>query len=81
MPTWTPAVVHPTVEPTPAAPSEPAQPAPPQAKRARRTARAASRRIADPFDPADDGANCLRCGYLVEPARERRGMMTCAACG
>jgi hypothetical protein len=39
------------------------------------------RRVADPFDADDDGANCLRCGYMVEPARERRGLMTCAACG
>ena len=45
--------------------------------RTRRTAR----RIADPFDAHDDGANFLRCGYLVEPAREKRELMTCAACG
>jgi|GEM_PF-3479740 len=41
---------------------------------------APARRIADPFDPTDDGANCFRCGYLIEPARERRGLMTCADC-
>jgi hypothetical protein len=40
-----------------------------------------TRRVADPFDPSDDGANCIRCGYVVEPTRERRGVMTCAACG
>jgi hypothetical protein len=40
-----------------------------------------TRRVADPFDANDDGANCLRCGYAVEPARERRGLRTCAACG
>ncbi|WP_372623837.1 hypothetical protein [Falsiroseomonas sp.] len=39
------------------------------------------RRTADPFDPADDRANCLRCGYAIQPARERRGLTTCAACG
>ena len=39
------------------------------------------RRIADPFDPDDNGANCLRCGYAIEPARERRGLVTCAECG
>ena len=44
-------------------------------------AMAPARRIADPFDPNDDGANCLRCGYAVERARERRGLMTCAVCG
>ncbi len=42
---------------------------------------APARHIADPFDPGDDGANCLRCGYAVELARERRGLMTCGACG
>jgi hypothetical protein len=46
-----------------------------------RKPRIRSRRVADPFDPADEGANCMRCGYLVEPARERRGLMTCAGCG
>jgi hypothetical protein len=39
------------------------------------------RHVADPFDANDDGANCLRCGYAIQPARERRGLMTCAACG
>uniref|UniRef100_UPI001E36BC7C hypothetical protein n=1 Tax=Neoroseomonas rubea TaxID=2748666 RepID=UPI001E36BC7C len=39
-----------------------------------------ARPVADPFDTTDDGANCLRCGYLVEPARERRGLLTCAGC-
>jgi hypothetical protein len=40
-----------------------------------------TRRFADPFAADEDGANCLRCGYLVEPARERRGLLTCATCG
>lgn len=39
-----------------------------------------ARPIADPFNPEDDRANCLRCGYAVEPGRERRGLTTCAAC-
>ena len=38
------------------------------------------RAFADPFATEDTGANCFRCGYLVEPAREKRGLMTCAAC-
>ncbi len=42
---------------------------------------AARRRVADPFDVDDDGANCLRCGYMVEKARERAGLMTCSDCG
>ena len=43
-------------------------------------AKAGERRFADPFAD-EDGANCFRCGYLVEPAREKRGLMTCSACG
>ena len=39
------------------------------------------RRVADPFDAKDDGANCIRCGYAVEQAREKRGLLTCAGCG
>jgi len=39
-----------------------------------------TRAIADPFNPDDDRANCLRCGYAVEPGREVRGLTTCAAC-
>lgn len=42
--------------------------------------KAPARQFADPFTD-DDGANCHRCGYLVEPAREKRGLMTCSACG
>jgi hypothetical protein len=41
---------------------------------------APARQVADPFDATDDGANCLRCGYRVEPVRDARGLMTCAAC-
>lgn len=78
MPGWEPTAVEREVEPTLAVPSGPAQP---RAKRARRTVTAKSRRVADPFDATDDGANCLRCGYAVEPGRERRGLVTCSACG
>ncbi|MDO9712800.1 hypothetical protein [Paracraurococcus lichenis] len=42
---------------------------------------ATARRFADPFAMGDDGANCLRCGYLVEAEREGRGLLTCSACG
>ncbi len=38
------------------------------------------RRFADPFSDGDDGANCIRCGYLVERAREARGLWTCSKC-
>jgi hypothetical protein len=39
------------------------------------------RTFADPFATDESGANCFRCGYLVEAAREERGKLTCAACG
>jgi hypothetical protein len=42
---------------------------------------APTRRVADPFNASDDGANCMRCGYAVEPAREKRGLMICSECG
>jgi hypothetical protein len=38
------------------------------------------RGFADPFAADDTGANCIRCGYLVSPARERRGLLTCLQC-
>ena len=40
-----------------------------------------ARRVADPFNASDDGANCMRCGYAIEAAREKRGLMTCSECG
>ena len=40
-----------------------------------------ARRVADPFNASDEGANCMRCGYAIESARERRGLMTCSECG
>jgi hypothetical protein len=68
--------------PLPPAPADAApERTPAPARLARRQSGGQSRRIADPFDPNDEGANCQRCGYAVEPARERRGLMTCAPCG
>ena len=46
-----------------------------------KTPKNTARHFADPFAEGDEGANCLRCGYLVEPARERRGLLTCSSCG
>jgi hypothetical protein len=40
-----------------------------------------ARRFADPFASDDSGANCIRCGYLVEQAREKRGLRACSSCG
>ena len=38
------------------------------------------RTFADPFAADDSGMNCIRCGYLVSPAREKRGLVTCLQC-
>lgn len=52
----------------------------PNARSARGSIKQRAGPIADPFNPKDDRANCLRCGYAVERGRARRGLMTCAAC-
>lgn len=78
---------EPVAEPVPSSPPPPvpveARPRPVEetkARSARGSTRDKARPVADPFDPEDDRANCLRCGYALEPGRERRGLMTCAAC-
>lgn len=79
MPMWAPSVqqaAQPAEQPA-AAPDRVDDATPRRAK-----AKAATQRhFADPFAAGDDGTNCIRCGYLVEPAREKRGRLTCAACG
>ncbi|MGG5822961.1 hypothetical protein [Falsiroseomonas sp. HW251] len=81
IPTWTRLRPKPEPEPSPVAPADAAQVAvQPRAKRTQRKPEATIRRAADPFDPTDDGANRYRCEYLIEPTRERRGLMTCAGC-
>ena len=39
-----------------------------------------TRAFADPFAVDDTGTNCIRYGYLVSPAREKRGLLTCMQC-
>jgi hypothetical protein len=65
------------------APMEPpSPPVPPQRQtKAPVAPKPPERGFADPFAAEDTGANCLRCGYLVEAVREKRGLMTCASCG
>jgi hypothetical protein len=82
VPMWAPA------RPQPATAVRPSDdlPVAPEAKAPRRRSAPkpggeVERGFADPFAEDDSGANCLRCGYLVEPAREKRGLMTCSACG
>lgn len=85
MPAWEPAVTKeassaPASEKVLGAPDATARRGPGRPrKEVRPTPRA--RHVADPFDAADDGANCMRCGYAIEQAREKRGLMTCAGCG
>jgi hypothetical protein len=85
--------VMPMWEPSPQQPPSPAmEPTEPPAETAvveRRKPRISKppaakvrvRPFADPFADDDSGANCIRCGYLVEQRREKRGLMTCSKCG
>jgi hypothetical protein len=79
MPMWEPAAVAAEVT-LPACDEAPAALASSAAEASYPRARQSARRVADPFDASDDGANCMRCGYAIEPAREKCGFMTCAAC-
>jgi hypothetical protein len=77
---WDPSPKPPAATPPPPADAVVAGGQQPPAFR-RKAPRVVSRRFADPFADDDSGANCLRCGYLVERAREDRGKMTCSRCG
>jgi hypothetical protein len=79
MPAWEPAEAKPEVVTSTRTQAAAAVPPPVVAAKRRKTNKPA-RRVADPFDAADDGANCLRCGYVVEPVREKRGLRTCTGC-
>jgi hypothetical protein len=63
------------IKPEAAPAAQQRQPTTPAARKPR------ERAFADPFAAEDTGANCFRCGYLVETAREEWGLMTCASCG
>ena len=74
MPGWEPLLA--AVEP-----DEPAtKPASNRHRQPRATKPVAKRAFADPFATEDTGTNCIRCGYLVEPEREKRGLLTCHQC-
>lgn len=86
MPAWEPAATEagPTSPPrsgtaaqAPAVAQRPGRGRPPKEM----SAAPSARRVADPFDADDAGANCMRCGYAIEPAREKRGLLTCSGCG
>jgi hypothetical protein len=74
MPGWEPLLA-------PAEPAEPPDKSPAGPQPSPKAAKSATRRaFADPFAATDTGANCIRCGYLVEPVREERGLLTCKQC-
>ncbi|MFC7540926.1 hypothetical protein ACFQU2_17685 [Siccirubricoccus deserti] len=75
--------VMPMWEPSPQQSAVPADTTVAERRRTRlpkKAPEAAARSFADPFAD-DDGANCIRCGYLIEQAREKCGLMTCSKCG
>lgn len=81
-PAWEPAPMPPPADLVPAPTAEP--PLAPRRARGRprkETLSAWARDIADPFDAEDERANCMRCGYAIDPGRESHGLMTCAPCG
>jgi hypothetical protein len=84
MPVWEPPLSK-SALPATMAHELPVETAPPSgaghALRRPKAPKVAVRRFADPFAGSDDGTNCRRCGYLVEPAREKRGLLTCSTCG
>lgn len=80
MPMWEPTAVAVEVT-TPVRDEAPVAEAVSAVEASRPRTRKSARRIADPFDASDDRANCMRCGYAIEPAREKRGLMSCSECG
>jgi hypothetical protein len=84
MPMWQPSSPQP-VQPVAKPAEPPVETAFVERRKARtskpHTPKVTARQFADPFADDDSGANCIRCGYLVEYAREKRGLMTCSKCG
>jgi hypothetical protein len=82
MPGWDPLL--PPIQPVEAAADVPTRsshkPRTIKPERPEGTPRSTKRAFADPFAADDTCTNCIRCGYLVSPARERRGLLTCAQC-
>lgn len=80
MPMWEPPPMAAKVT-TPVRDEAPAAAAVSAVEASRPRTRKSARRVADPFDASDHNANCMRCGYAIEAARERRGLLTCSGCG
>ena len=84
MPAWEPSVQQPALTDEKSVEAPPGIPPVEGLKRGNakpRLPKVTARDFADPFVEADDRANCIRCGYLVEQAREARGLWTCSKCG
>lgn len=79
MPAWEPTVAD-DQPPVPPAPAQQVEVRRPRGRPRKVPDPATTRHIADPFDASDDGANCMRCGYAIESARGKRGLMTCSEC-
>lgn len=81
MPAWTSAVAE--APPTPLSTEAPVAADPRRRGRPRKQIATTppTRHVADPFDASDDGANCMRCGYLVRQRADRRSMRASAAPG
>jgi cell division septation protein DedD len=82
MPGWEPLL--PPLQPIEPAAKIPAsirpQPRAAKPKQSKNQPMSIKRTFADPFAADDSGTNCIRCGYLVSPAREKRGLITCLQC-
>lgn len=78
---WTPAVAE--APPTPLSTEAPVATEPRRRGRPRKQIATTppTRHVADPFDASDDGANRMRCGYLVRQRADRRSLQAPAAPG
>ena len=84
MPAWEPSVQQPALpdeKPVEAPPGIPTVKGLKRDNAKPRLPKVTARDFADPFAEDDHRANCIRCGYLVEQAREARGLWTCSKCG
>jgi hypothetical protein len=79
MPGWEPLLA--SLQPTEPAAKIPADSWPrPRGAKPENQPNTIKRAFADPFAADDNGTNCIRCGYLVSPARAKRGLATCLQC-
>jgi hypothetical protein len=80
MPGWKPLLLQPAEDAPEVQPRMRPQQRIAKPKRSKDQPMSTKRAFADPFAADDTGTNCIRCGYLVSPAREKRGLLTCTQC-